>query len=200
MAASPGSESFVRDVVEDRSSSNHGRTVIVADDGLRAVFHLVALTNHRAASVRFGYSPVSDYTRVSEGTPIGLAVGRLLCGKRPGDTEDIRDDNRGRLRVRLLGIGTPETKKPGFTVGCWEPEATEFAKTTMLGQRVALVTDPTQDRTDRYGRQRVSACQVGCSCAAVLPGGGSAPPLERPVEGAELGEPELDAHLLDAHG
>jgi micrococcal nuclease len=69
-----------------------------------------------------------------------------------GDTIDIRDDVRGRLRVRLLGIDTPETKKPGFTVGCWGPEASEFAKDTMLGQRVALIPDPTQDRTDRYGR------------------------------------------------
>lgn len=69
-----------------------------------------------------------------------------------GDTIDIRDDNRGRLRVRLLGIDAPETRKPGYTVGCWGPEATEFAKSTMMGQRVALVTDSTQDRTDRYGR------------------------------------------------
>jgi micrococcal nuclease len=69
-----------------------------------------------------------------------------------GDTMDIRDDDRGRLRVRLLGIDTPETKKPDYTVGCWGPEATQFAVTTMLGQRVALQTDPTQDRTDRYGR------------------------------------------------
>ena len=69
-----------------------------------------------------------------------------------GDTIDIRDDDRGRLRVRILGIDTPETKKPGYTVGCWGPEATEFAKSTMLGQRVALEPDPTQDRTDRYGR------------------------------------------------
>ena len=69
-----------------------------------------------------------------------------------GDTIDIRDDVRGRLRVRVLGIDTPETKKPGYTVGCSGPEATEFAKSTMLDQRVALVTDPTQDTTDRYGR------------------------------------------------
>ena len=69
-----------------------------------------------------------------------------------GDTIDIRDDVRGRLRVRLLGIDTPETKKPGYTVGCWGPEATEFAESTMAGQRVALEPDPTQDRTDRYGR------------------------------------------------
>jgi hypothetical protein len=31
---------------------------------------------------------------------------------------------------RVLGIDTPETKKPGYTVGCWGPEATQFAKDT----------------------------------------------------------------------
>jgi len=60
-----------------------------------------------------------------------------------GDTIDIRDDVRGRLRIRLLGIDAPETKKPGYTVGCWGPEVTDFATTAMLGQRVAVVTDAT---------------------------------------------------------
>lgn len=69
-----------------------------------------------------------------------------------GDTVDIRDDVRGRLRIRLLGIDTPETKKPGYTVGCWGPEATEFAKSTLLGQRIALIYDQTQGLYDRYGR------------------------------------------------
>ncbi|MBE1551910.1 micrococcal nuclease [Mycobacterium sp. OAS707] len=69
-----------------------------------------------------------------------------------GDTVDIVDDVRGRLRIRLLGIDTPETKKPGYTVGCWGPEASEFAKATLLGQRVALITDPSQGMYDRYGR------------------------------------------------
>jgi micrococcal nuclease len=69
-----------------------------------------------------------------------------------GDTIDIRDDVRGRLRVRLLGIDTPETKMPGYSVDCWRPEATPFAESTMVGQRVALQPDPTQDRTGRYGR------------------------------------------------
>lgn len=69
-----------------------------------------------------------------------------------GDTIDIRDDVRGRLRIRVLGIDTPETKKPGYTVGCWGPEATAFAQSNLVGQRVALLPDPTQDRTDRYGR------------------------------------------------
>jgi micrococcal nuclease len=69
-----------------------------------------------------------------------------------GDTVDIVDDVRGRLRVRLLGIDSPETKKPRFSVGCWGPEASQFAESTLAGQRVALVTDPTQDLHDRYGR------------------------------------------------
>jgi micrococcal nuclease len=69
-----------------------------------------------------------------------------------GDTIDIRDDVRGRLRVRLLGIDTPETKKPGYMVGCWGPEATEFAKSTLLGQRVAVTYDQSQGLYDRYGR------------------------------------------------
>ncbi|WP_156425224.1 thermonuclease family protein [Mycobacterium sp. GA-1285] len=69
-----------------------------------------------------------------------------------GDTIDIRDDVRGRLRIRALGIDTPETKKPGTPVECWGPEATRFAESNLLGQRIALVIDPTQDRTDRYGR------------------------------------------------
>jgi micrococcal nuclease len=81
-----------------------------------------------------------------------LATTALVLKIVDGDTIDIRDDNRGRLRIRLLGIDTPETKKPNYTVGCWGPEATEFAKSTMLGQRVALIPDPTQDMTDRYGR------------------------------------------------
>ena len=69
-----------------------------------------------------------------------------------GDTVDVRDDTRGRIRVRLLGIDSPETKKPGYTIGCWGPQAAEFATETLSGQRVALDSDPTQDTRDRYGR------------------------------------------------
>ena len=102
---------------------------------------------------------------------VSLAVGLLLVGApvgnlwaQPveatavvvkvvdGDTIDVRDDVRGRLRIRVLGIDTPETKKPGYTVGCFGPEATAFAKANLLGQQVAVQSDPTQDRTDRYGR------------------------------------------------
>jgi micrococcal nuclease len=69
-----------------------------------------------------------------------------------GDTIDVRDDVRGRLRIRVLGIDTPETRKPGYTIGCFGPQATDFAEANLLGQRVAVVPDPTQESRDRYGR------------------------------------------------
>jgi micrococcal nuclease len=69
-----------------------------------------------------------------------------------GDTLDVRDDSRGRLRVRVLGIDTPEVHRPGWSVGCWGPEAERFATETLTGQRVTLTADPTQDAHDRYGR------------------------------------------------
>jgi micrococcal nuclease len=50
-----------------------------------------------------------------------------------------------------LGIDTPETKKPGYSVVIWGPEASEFAKSTLLGQRVAFVTDPSQGMYDPFG-------------------------------------------------
>lgn len=69
-----------------------------------------------------------------------------------GDTLDVRDDNRGRLRVRVLGIDTPEVHRPGWSVGCWGPEAERSATETLTGQRITLTADPTQDANDRYGR------------------------------------------------
>jgi micrococcal nuclease len=69
-----------------------------------------------------------------------------------GDTVDVVDDARGRLRIRIIGIDSPEVHKPGYSVGCWGPQASEFARAALTGQRVAIVSDPSQDAHDRYGR------------------------------------------------
>ena len=69
-----------------------------------------------------------------------------------GDTVNVVDDTRGRLRIRIIGVDSPEVHKPGYSVGCWGPQASEFARATLTGQRVAIVTDPSQDAHDRYGR------------------------------------------------
>lgn len=72
--------------------------------------------------------------------------------------------------VRLIGIDTPETKRPGTPVECGGPDATASMFRLSFtapedtdgddledtkggtGRRVKLVTDPTQDTFDRYGR------------------------------------------------
>lgn len=69
-----------------------------------------------------------------------------------GDTIDVQDENRGRLRIRLLGIDTPELHKPKYTKACYSEEASEYARATLVGQKVALESDPSQGRVDRWGR------------------------------------------------
>ncbi|MBN1529434.1 MAG: thermonuclease family protein [Thermoleophilaceae bacterium] len=56
------------------------------------------------------------------------------------------------VTVRVIGIDTPETRKPGTPVECGGPEASETMESLVLGQSVNLVSDPTQDAVDRYGR------------------------------------------------
>ncbi|MCD6726982.1 MAG: thermonuclease family protein [Solirubrobacteraceae bacterium] len=77
-----------------------------------------------------------------------------------GDTLKIRLGDGRRRSVRLIGIDTPETVKPGTPVQCGGPEASaamrvlayERTHPRVKGRAVTLVADPTQDRADRYGR------------------------------------------------
>jgi micrococcal nuclease len=73
-----------------------------------------------------------------------------------GDTVKVRLASGKRITVRLIGVDTPETTKPGTPVECGGKQATANMKRLALkrgrGRGVTLATDPTQDRTDRYGR------------------------------------------------
>lgn len=69
-----------------------------------------------------------------------------------GDTVGVRVDGRV-VRVRLVGINAPESKDPDIQPQCFGPEAGAIATRLMPpGMPVTVVTDPTQDRIDRYGR------------------------------------------------
>jgi micrococcal nuclease len=69
-----------------------------------------------------------------------------------GDTVHVTDTRGSRVKVRVLGIDTPETVDPRKPVQCWGPEATRFATTTLLNKKVSLITDPTQAVRDRHDR------------------------------------------------
>jgi len=53
-------------------------------------------------------------------------------------------------RVRLIGVDTPETKRPDFPVEVFGPEASEFTRQRVEGKLVRLELD--KERTDQYGR------------------------------------------------
>ncbi|MBJ7457545.1 MAG: thermonuclease family protein, partial [Thermoleophilaceae bacterium] len=85
-----------------------------------------------------------------------------------GDTLKVKV--KGRVKtVRAIGVDTPESKKPGVPVECGAKEATSAAikwgfkkaidkdgdgiyDAGKKGRKVTLKTDPTQDKTDKYGR------------------------------------------------
>ena len=56
-------------------------------------------------------------------------------------------------RVRLIGIDTPESVKPDAPVECGGKAASRAMERRVAGHRaVRLMTDPTQDRRDGFGR------------------------------------------------
>ena len=99
-----------------------------------------------------------------------LSFRAVITAVTDGDTIKVRRSSSKTYTVRLIGIDTPETKKPGTPVECGGREATSnmfrlgFTRSRDTdgdglrdskggkGRRVRLTTDPTQDRRDRYGR------------------------------------------------
>jgi micrococcal nuclease len=83
-----------------------------------------------------------------------------------GDTVKVRiTRTTERITVRLLGIDTPETRRPGVRAECGGPEATEQMKANAFtrpanpyalppfpGKIVTLDTDESQDVKDSFGR------------------------------------------------
>ena len=67
-----------------------------------------------------------------------------------GDTIDANIGGHHE-RVRLIGIDTPETKKPNTPIQCYGPEASDFTKHTLTaGTRVSIRRDA--EARDDYGR------------------------------------------------
>ena len=63
-------------------------------------------------------------------TPTALGRNATMLRVVDGDTIDVTIDGH-RERVRLIGIDTPETKKPNTPVQCYGPEATAFTKSLL---------------------------------------------------------------------
>lgn len=71
-----------------------------------------------------------------------------------GDTIhiDAYDGNHLTTTVRLIGVDTPETKKPDSPVMYYGPEASAFTKEAADGKRVTIYLDTVTGTRDKYGR------------------------------------------------
>ncbi len=77
------------------------------------------------------------------------SVDALVTRVVDGDTVEARID--GEVEdVRLIGVDTPETVKPGEPVQCFGPRASAFTHRQLEGRRARLVLGV--ERRDVYGR------------------------------------------------
>lgn len=86
-------------------------------------------------------------SEVAAPTSTALMVTKVV----DGDTIDVAMAGED-VRIRLLGINTPETVDPRRPAQCFGKEASAFAKQLLSGKVVRLEADPSQDDRDRYGR------------------------------------------------
>jgi len=74
---------------------------------------------------------------------------RVLSRIVDGDTIIVDDD----LRVRLVGVDTPETKHPTKPIQKFGLESSAFARDFFGDEKkVCLIEDPIGDKVDKYGR------------------------------------------------
>ncbi len=100
---------------------------------LLVVVALVVLRPWESGSEEDGPRAVTALvTRVVDGDTVEALIG--------GDVED----------VRLIGVDTPETVKPGEPVQCFGPQASHFTHRLLEGRRVRLVFGA--ERRDPYDR------------------------------------------------
>ena len=86
----------------------------------------------------------TESTKITFSEPEGESI--LVTKVIDGDTIEVE----GGIRVRLIGIDTPETKDPRRPVGCFGKEASKETKSLLEGKRVMLEKDVSE--TDKYER------------------------------------------------
>ena len=89
-------------------------------------------------------------TRATSDPATALSPNANVVYVTDGDTIGVEVDGVEE-RVRLIGIDTPETKKPDTPVQCFGPEATAFTR-SLLPEGTSLHLERDVEARDAYGR------------------------------------------------
>ena len=114
----------------------------------RFVLMLVVGSSVVAACGRIGDS--DQPSAPSTITPGPLTANAVMVRTVDGDTIDVRVGDTAE-RVRLIGIDTPETKKPNSPIECYGPEASAFTA-ALLPAGTPLYLERDVVARDDYGR------------------------------------------------
>ena len=93
------------------------------------------------------------FLHLASSTPPEALVGDLFPVTKvvDGDTIDVAI-SEGTVRIRLIGINTPETVDPRRPVQCFGKEASNHLKELLADRSVRLLADASQDDKDKYSR------------------------------------------------
>lgn len=111
-------------------------------------------SNRRASSNQVATEILQDTSStsiatVTETTTTNAVIIRAV----DGDTLMARLDGESRdVKVRLLGVNTPESVDPRRPVQCFGKEASHFTASLADGKRARLEEDVEADDLDKYGR------------------------------------------------
>ncbi|PYE13476.1 micrococcal nuclease [Williamsia limnetica] len=130
--------------------SDRRRTTTAVAASLAAVAALLTscTTDSNAAPTDTVSSSITMATGVPAEAGPEVSVTRVI----DGDTIVVRTATGEDRTVRLIGVDTPETAKPGAPVDCFGPQASEYTSAMLTGRVVRLEADPAAGDTDRYGR------------------------------------------------
>ena len=118
--------------------------------------------------------------RISQGNPLrgvirGIPSVAHVTHVVDGDTLDVLFEGQ-HVRIRLIGVDTPETVDPRKSVQCYGPEASAFTKAMLSDRDVTLSSKPDEDE-DKYHRKLRYVSLDGKDVGSVLLEGGYAKSL-----------------------
>ena len=122
-----------------------GRTRTVRIAPLFVVFWLGSLTACAPGQASTARPTASVAASTGSGSGDVFVVDRVV----DGDTIVVRTPG-GSVHVRLIGVDSPESVKPGTPVQCFAIAASTYTKRALTGTLVRLEYDV--ERFDRYGR------------------------------------------------